>query len=275
VVSSTTFDEPFTSGGYRALMSLPRPDPRGSTSGATPENHRRPQIRLLIRPEEFRQVDDLLERIWHGRASVVPVELLTALARTGGYVAGAFVGEHMVGVSVGFLARHDGRPALHSHVTGIAADARDCGVGRALKRHQRDWALEQGLDWITWTFDPLVRRNAWFNIAVLGATVRGYEPNFYGVMDDAINAGDESDRLVVAWDVATGPPDRPKDGRDAPDDAVGVPTPPDVVELRRTDPAAVARWRTDTRRALTEALASGRTVVGFTREGEYLIGSAP
>ncbi len=83
------------------------------------------------------------------------------------------------------------------------------GAGRAMKLHQRDWAAERDIPWITWTFDPLVRRNAWFNIEVLGAQVSEYLVNFYGPMTDSINAHDESDRLVVAWptdpDAATDP----------------------------------------------------------------------
>ena len=124
-----------------------------------------------------------------------------------------------------------------------------------------------------WTFDPLVRRNAWFNLAVLGARVCEYLPSFYGTMSDAINAGDESDRLLVAWDVHAALPARDQAAAAAVAGALLVPTPEDVVELRRTDPAAVARWRTDTRCALTAALDEGRPIVGFTRAGEYVIGS--
>ena len=89
----------------------------------------------------------------------------------GGYVAAAYDGEQVVGGSLGFLARHLGEPALHSHVTGILPGVRRTGLGRAMKLHQRAWAAEHGLAWVTWTFDPLVRRNAWFNIGVLGAEV--------------------------------------------------------------------------------------------------------
>ena len=94
-----------------------------------------------------------------------------------------------------------------------------------------------------WTFDPLVRRNAWFNIAVLGAEVREYLPSFYGSMTDAINAGDDSDRLLVTWDVGRPVPDSPRDGHDIAGPTELVPTPDDVVALRRTDPLAVALWR--------------------------------
>ncbi len=92
-------------------------------------------------------------------------------------------------------------------------------------------------------------------------------------MTDAINAGDESDRLLIAWDVTAPIPDRPRDGSEL-TDALLVPTPSDIVELRGNDPDAVARWRSDTRDALTAALDRGQRVLGFTREGAYVIGSS-
>ena len=217
----------------------------------------------------------VFDAVWGSTPPVATVELLIAVAHAGGYVSVARdtdrPGSPAVGASLGLLARHDGAPALHSHVTGLVVDARGTGVGRALKLHQREWAAANGLDWIVWTFDPLVRRNAWFNLEVLGARVCEYLPSFYGTMGDAINAGDESDRLLVAWDVRNPafPDPTPKGGVEL------VPTPVDVVELRRRDPAAVARWRSDTRRALTAALDAGRPIVGFTADGNYVIGSAP
>jgi predicted GNAT superfamily acetyltransferase len=218
-------------------------------------------------------VGDLLRHVWGMSSPLVTLELARAITHSGGYVAAAFTPPgSMVGASVGILARQGGDPALHSHVTGLLPAARHAGIGRALKLHQRAWAAARGIDWITWTFDPLVRRNAWFNIAVLGADVDEYLPAFYGEMTDAINLGDDSDRLHVAWNVSAPVPDRPRDGRDV--DAVAlVPTPADVVELRRSDPQAVAVWRSETRDALIGALAAGHRVVGFTRDGAYVIGS--
>jgi predicted GNAT superfamily acetyltransferase len=230
-------------------------------------------VRTIWSRDDFVDHDALMRDVWGMSEPLVTLEMLTAIAHSGGYVAAAFDGDRMVGASVGFLADHHGERALHSHVTGVVDSMRHAGIGRSIKLHQRDWAAERGLAWITWTFDPLVRRNAWFNIAILGADVDAYLPSFYGTMTDAINAGDESDRLLMAWDVSVPIPERPRDGSDVAD-PLFVATPPDVVELRRRDPSAVRTWRRATRDALTAALDARRRVLGFTRDGSYVIGSS-
>ncbi|WP_344887427.1 GNAT family N-acetyltransferase, partial [Nonomuraea antimicrobica] len=156
------------------------------------------EVRELHEIAEFERVHALFDGIWHFGSADPPItlELMCALSHAGGYVAGAFEGGSMVGASVGFLAAG---AALHSHVTGTAAGR---GIGFELKRHQRRWALDRGLERITWTYDPLVRRNAHFNLAKLGARPVEYLPCFYGVMEDAINHGDESDRLLASWPLA-------------------------------------------------------------------------
>ena len=230
------------------------------------------EVRSISTRSDFDEHGALMQAVWGTSTPLVNVELLTAISHSGGYVAAAFADDRMVGASVGFLADHHGEPALHSHITGVVDSMRHAGIGRAIKLHQRAWAAERGLRWITWTFDPLVRRNAWFNIAILGADVDAYLPSFYGEMTDAINAGDESDRLLMAWDVTAPVPREPRQGEGI-TDTILVPTPADVVELRRTDPHAVATWRSETREALTSAFAAGRRVLGFTRDGSYVIGS--
>jgi len=232
------------------------------------------EIRTVSEISELTDVGDVLQDVWGAAAPLVNVELLAAIAHSGGYVAGAFDDHRMVGASVGFLADHHGEWALHSHVTGVLDAMRHGGIGQAIKLHQRAWAAERSLDWITWTFDPLVRRNAWFNIAILGADVDAYLPSFYGTMTDAINVGDESDRLLMAWNVTAPLPSGPRDGNGAASQLL-VPTPPDIVEMRRSDPPAVGRWRAETRDALTRALGAGHPVVGFTRDGNYVIGEHP
>ena len=165
-----------------------------------------------------------------------------------------------------------GEPALHSHVTGVLPSVRATGLGRELKLHQQAWAAERGLPWVTWTFDPLVRRNAWFNLRVLGAEVQEYLVDFYGPIDDSINARDESDRLLVAWATTTAPRDTRHLEPDAvPVGALAVATPDDIVALRRTDPEAAARWRHRLRDELGGALTAGARVATFTRSGEYVL----
>ena len=229
-------------------------------------------VRTISERDEFLAHDALMQAVWGVSAPLVTIEMLAAISHSGGYVSAAFAHEQLVGASVGFLADHHGERALHSHITGVVESMRHAGIGRAIKLHQRQWAAERGLRWITWTFDPLVRRNAWFNIALLGAEADAYLPSFYGTMTDAINAGDESDRLLIVWDAEAELPARPRDGSDL-TDVVLVPTPPDIVALRRDDPAAVATWRSDTRNALGSALERGQRVLGFTRDGAYVIGS--
>ena len=229
------------------------------------------EIKLLENAEEMALIVTMFQQVWGAVIPVVGVEMLRAIAHSGGYVAGAFDSGRIVGASVGFLARHEGEDALHSHVTGILPGATGSGVGRAMKNHQRAWAADQRLKWVTWTFDPLVRRNAWFNIEVLRAHVADYLVDFYGPMTDSINAHDESDRLMVAWPtdptattVTTNPDAR----------QVEVPTPEDIVVIRRTDPAASREWRLRLREELGERMHGGAVVTGFTRAGAYIVHEA-
>ena len=223
------------------------------------------EVRLLSSPVDLEAASEILMQVWGSNTPIVSREMLRAVQHSGGYISGAFEDGRIVGASFGWLAHHQGESALHSHVTGLLPGARHLGLGRLMKSHQREWALERGISWITWTFDPLVRTNAWFNIGVLGGEVAEYLPNFYGTMTDSINANDESDRVLVAWRVDDSGAKTPTN----PDSRQEVATPEDIVTLRRTDPQATAQWRQEVRDALTTALANGFVVVGFTKDGSY------
>ena len=243
------------------------------------------EVRELTTREQCAWVDPFFVDVWGVGTPPLGGELLRALAHAGGYVAGAFVADDLVGVSVGFLA-HRHRLALHSHATGVTARARGRGVGVVLKEHQRQWALDRGVPTITWTFDPLVRRNAWFNIAKLGAQPEEYLVDFYGAMGDEINGADESDRLFMVWDLegrpAPGDPDTARlptllACRDetpvvqaSDSETVLVATPPDIEGLRRREPDLAREWRVALRAVLAGELAGGQ-VVGFTPAGEYVV----
>ncbi len=164
---------------------------RAGMSGTGPPT----QMRLLRTPEELGAVNGVLELTW-GSAGTMPVELLIAIAHSGGYVAAAYQHDddrRCIDRTPGQASRPAG--AAQPCHRPSSRPLRHGGIGRIIKLHQRTWAIARELEWITWTFDPLVRRNAWFNIALLGAETDAYLPSFYGTMTDAINAGDESDRL--------------------------------------------------------------------------------
>lgn len=208
----------------------------------------------------------LFDEVWVGDRATMPANILRALEHSGNYVVGLYDGERMIGASAAFF----GPPAdrtMHSHITGILPGHQGRGLGRQLKAHQRAWALERGVGRITWTFDPLIRRNAHFNLAVLGASATEYLVNHYGEMPDDVNRGDESDRLLVSWALAEQPAPTP------PGDAVSavVDLPDDIETLRRTDPAAAAEWRSRVRHALRGHLASGLRIGGVDRRGYLLV----
>ncbi|GAA1555916.1 hypothetical protein GCM10009678_43700 [Actinomadura kijaniata] len=254
--------------------------PRGVGALVTGGERRGPRVRELRTLEELAEVNRLFDRIWRPGEPLFQVELLRALSHAGNYVAGAFEGGTMVGASVAFFAEPAGE-ALHSHVTGALGGR---GVGLALKLHQRDWALERGLRRITWTFDPLVRRNAYFNLVKLGARPEEYLPSFYGTLDDTINEGDETDRVLAVWRLAPAPAPAAAGGpvllgdrggrpvvRAAGADVVLVEVPADVEALRREDPAAAREWRAAVREVLGGLLAGGARVVGFHGRSAYVV----
>jgi predicted GNAT superfamily acetyltransferase len=224
------------------------------------------EVRELDDIADLHRVAALFREIWDAGAGAMPVtpELLRALADHGGYVVGAFVSDGtMVGASAGFTGMGD-RLELHSHITGVHPGVQGTGAGFALKQHQRRWALERGIEVITWTFDPLVRRNGRFNLVKLGAVITGYREHYYGDMADGINVGEESDRCLVEWRL-TG--ERPQPG----DDTLVCDTPDDIVALRRTDRSTARAWRLSVRETMAPALATGYVGVGMTDTGAYIL----
>jgi len=165
-------------------------------------------IRLLETPEDMHLVEELQRDIWPGsETDVVPLHMLITVAHNGGLVLGAFKDEKIIGFVLGFPGLEktpDGpRPKHCSHMMGIHPDHRDGGVGFALKRAQWQMVRHQSLDHITWTYDPLLSRNAYLNIAKLGAVCSTYRRAEYGDMRDGLNAGLPSDRFQVDWWINT------------------------------------------------------------------------
>ncbi len=262
------------------------------------------RIRELSSPADHRAAQDLFVDLWQANAPAAPVsaDLLRSLAHFGGYVAGAELagGSALIGASAGFLGGAGAQPYLHSHITGVAAPAQGRGAGYALKLHQRAWAADRGLGSINWTFDPLQQRNAVFNLGRLAGRPTQYLVDFYGDMQDGVNAGQGSDRLVVEWPLAddavvaacagrwsepaiaelladrrvlleVGSAGEPCPGRPAGAGSLLCCIPADIAALRRSDPALAIRWRHAVRDTLGAAMADGYAVAGVTRAGWYLL----
>lgn len=219
------------------------------------------EIRPLHGIEESVEASRVLSEVWGGDAEGTPASLLRALGHSGNYVVGLYDGEAMIGASAAFFAAPDQR-SMHSHITGVLPAYQARGLGRALKLHQREWAFARGVGHITWTYDPLIARNAHFNLQVLGARVTEYLVDFYGALPDGVNRGDESDRLLVSWALAapaSAPPEQ--------DVLTTVAVPPDIETLRRTDPAEALEWRYRVRDAFLGLIQDGFVVAGFDERG--------
>ncbi|MEV5983418.1 chorismate synthase [Streptomyces sp. NPDC052051] len=236
-------------------------------------------------------VADYFSDVWRTprHAPPLPAEELHSLVHAGGAVHAAYTadGDRLAGACVAVF----GPPAAADAYSLVAAA--DRGVGYAVKQTQRGWALGHGVRTLRWTFDPLVGRNARFNLVKLGATGTEYLVDFYGPMADGVNDGDESDRLTVTWDLtAPRSPSAPGDPttdftgagetRTAPDGAPLVRrardgrrlwcrVPDDIVTLRAADAALARRWRHALREVLTEAFAEGFRATAMSRDGWYTL----
>ena len=161
-------------------------------------------IKLIENIDEMHRVEELQRQVWQeGETEIVPAHLINSVVHNGGLLLGAYADEVLVGFVFGFSGFYttpDGPRLKHySSMLGVRSDWHDRGIGFALKRAQWQMVRYQGIDRITWTFDPLLSRNAWLNITRLGSVCSTYLRDFYGKMKDALNQGLPTDRFDVDW----------------------------------------------------------------------------
>jgi predicted GNAT superfamily acetyltransferase len=273
-------------------------------------------IHPLTTHEEILAVEQLQRDAWGvPDIDVVPLHMLITPPRHGGLLLGAFDGERLAGFVFGFLGlTPDGRLKHCSHMAGVHPDYRDHSVGYSLKLAQREHVLAQGLDLITWTFDPLETRNAQLNFHKLGVICHTYIRNLYGAMRAAINAGPPSDRFEVEWWIRsqhvahrlqaatppTSPPTSPPisaspfvvpircdiPGR-PPDDSAAWPTdtaqvllevPANFQAIKHSDMPLAIQWRLRTRQLFEDAFSQGYIVTDLLRRDDrchYLLERLP
>jgi len=254
---------------------------------------------LEIRPlggwDEYRACVRLQQRTWGtGFGEEVPPSILRLAQRMGGIASGAFDDEGtLLGFVFGITGWVDGRPVHWSDMLAVHPDARDRGIGQALKRHQRGHLLEQGVRLARWSFEPLEARNARLNLSILGGTAARYVRDFYGDAVSTLHEGIGTDRLIIDWEL-----DRPRvarrlDGTDRPPSPaalaglpvsnepyirsgmsdckdpelgidggrVAVVVPASIQAVKVADPGLARRWREVTRAAFEAYLGRGYRAV--------------
>ncbi len=149
---------------------------------------------------DLEQVVNLEILVWGiPTRDAVPSSLLHAMVNTGSLVVGAYDDIKLIGMALMFPTSRSNRKLLWSHMAAVHPAYQSQGIGFELKQFQRKWALANGYLEIGWTFDPLQRGNANFNLHVLGGATNTYFENFYGDLTDGINAGLPSDRAEIIW----------------------------------------------------------------------------
>ena len=258
-----------------------------------PEGHDVTLRRLKTR-EDYDACVRLQREIWgEDFVDVVPATILMVSQRVGGVTAGAFDGSgRLLGFVFGISGVSDGQPTHWSDMLAVRPEARGHGLGKQLKLFQRDRLLDEGINVVYWSYDPLVAANAHFNLNVLGAIPKEYVVNMYGDTRSTLHRGLETDRLIVEWRLPEpGPrrdPNRPSDetlasianpvpsGRISPDpDApppraspVRISIPADIEGLKQTSGDEARTWQLSVRRAFRWYLDQGYEVVAFHRAAD-------
>jgi predicted GNAT superfamily acetyltransferase len=208
------------------------------------------------------------KHIWQTEdIEIVPSALIRVVAETGGQALGAFEGSRMIGFTfavVGCRPQGAGlQTFLHSHMTAVLPEYQNLGIGRRLKLFQREEALGRGIRLVEWTFDPLELRNAYFNVMRLGAVMRRYLPNLYGITTSPLHSGIPTDRLVAEWHLDSERVRRVVAGEPVPPagpGAVRIRIPSDIGARKEKDRDAAVRIQTAAREEFQGRFAQGYAV---------------
>jgi predicted GNAT superfamily acetyltransferase len=235
------------------------------------------EVRQLFQLPELSEVLHLQQVIWgFADAELLPLRFLVVVTKVGGHVFGAFDGDAMIGFCFAIPGiKSAGRAYLHSHMLGVLPAYHNCGIGRRLKLRQRDDALGRGISLIEWTFDPLELKNAFFNIERLGAVVRRYNVNQYGITASPLHGGLPTDRFVAEWWIDSPRVRAAVDGTPCPANPVEtIGYPADIARLRADEPGRAREIQKANAEKFQSAFSRGLAVTRFERrgdEGHYIL----
>ncbi len=264
-------------------------------------------IRDIEQISEMRDVEALQKEVWGSDdRDIVPLTIFAATREVGAILIGAFDGASLIGFAYSFVGRENERMVQHSHMLAVTPSHRNFNLGYRLKLAQRTRALAQGVNRMTWTFDPLQSLNAHFNFAKLGVVADAYKINFYGEATSSFLHQIGTDRLWVTWSldsqrvgerlqtkdrsrasipdldriaclVRVGPNNEPQGGQSSEvhgQKYLSIEIPADIKTLQRESPELAVRWREATRWAFSEAIASGYLIEDFygSSRNDQLVG---
>lgn len=235
------------------------------------------EIRQLFHLDEFRDVLRLQKTIWDfADIELLPLRFLVVVSKVGGHVFGAYDGADMIGFCFAIPGvKTGGRPYLHSHMLGVLPNYHNAGIGRRLKLRQRDEALGRGITLMEWTFDPLEVKNAFFNVERLGAIVRRYHENQYGITASPLHGGLPTDRCVAEWYLDSSRVRRLLEGEQLKHHPVErIAYPADIARIRAEENPRAREIQRANGEKFRAAFARGLAATGFERsanEGAYLL----
>ena len=231
--------------------------------------------------DEFRACVKLQQDVWNfSDAELVPLRMFVVADKVGGQIVGAFDGDELIGFAISVPGHRNGHSYLHSHMAGVDERYRNAGVGRKLKLFQREEALSRNIELMEWTFDPLEIKNAFFNIRRLGAIMRHYNINQYGVTSSALHGGLPTDRLIAEWWLRSKRVERLlQDGTESKFEVVKRVAVPGEIYAWKAAPETrdkAAQVQSRNREEFLRAFGDGLAVLGYERDeagnGAFLLG---
>lgn len=231
------------------------------------------ELRQCHQITEFQACVYLQKDVWgFSDADLLPARLFVVASKIGGQVIGAFAGHDLVGFALSIPGARNGYTYLHSHMLAVREQNRNAGLGRRLKLAQREEALARGFELMEWTFDPLEIKNAYLNIERLGAIVRRYTVNQYGISSSHLQGGLPTDRCVAEWWLKSERVCRLLEQKHGP-----VVSPEETISV----PAGISEWKADparrhlardvqlaNREQFLAAFSRGLAVLGYSRDQE-------
>lgn len=272
------------------MASAPQNAPDSSAHSVVAVGNAGVEVREIASHAEYRACVALQVEVWGEEFERVPASMLRVATYVGGSCLGAFTPEgELCGFVFGLAGEIDGTPTHWSHLLGVKEAARNLGVGRLLKEHQRRLLASRGILAMSWTFDPLIAKSAHLNLNLLGARVVRYMRDMYGVTESPLHHGLATDRLLVscptaqparalqpvpAADYAAVPllTPAPQPGDDVlrrgsrETAALRIEVPTDFRQLIARSPAIAIAWHTALREHFLWALGAGYVVTGLHRD---------